>query len=309
MNQDFLKTILNSNRIETSALTSTEEQMVRDAIAKYKKDNRIETIEIYADYRDELPEKDIQKILEAKNPSDAFYEIIDDYYIDYDDSYDVKSIREDLDLDEDFVEEAINEIDDIIRDEFPIELPYNHYLKAEVPVDIFLREGEDTVSEVITFDDEGKAIDVPRSVVWLLERQGYSVEEFLNYYNSLEDFDRGTGKTNYDKNSFFGSIAQELDNFTGGSLVQLVFLGSINLEDYIKGFEYIHIPKDAICGLVDTYSGAGSVLEINLEKPINLPKDEIRIYHKDGYRYNIDEIYGLSSGAWKADIQLKGSEE
>ena len=322
MNKEFFyKTLRNNRKLELSTKLATElsaedevtediQEQINKAVDKWieEENDGKDYIEIYADYDDELPEEDIQQILEAKDPRDMFYDIVSEYYLDYDTSYSIDRIFDALDLSDEIKSDDDSRIEilDVLRDKIYWEPPYDHYLNQEVFVDVFLKEAEDLVNDSLAyFNDEGNLEKVGRPVIWLLERQGYSEDEFIKYYNSLEDFEQGSGKTNYDTNTFFGSLVQEIDNFTG-TYPELVFLGNINLKDYVNGYSYVHIPEDCMCGFVDTYNGAGSVLEVKLEKPINLPKDEVIIKDYDGYRYNVNEIYGLVSKAWDTKIKLEG---
>jgi hypothetical protein len=61
----------------------------------------------------------------------------------------------------------------------------------------------------------------------------------------------------------------------------------------------ITLNKDIPCGLYDTWNGAGSVLEIQLEKDVVLPVKYIDSALPDGCRgYSISSIYGMLGSFW-----------
>lgn len=66
----------------------------------------------------------------------------------------------------------------------------------------------------------------------------------------------------------------------------------------------IRIDKMAHCGLYDSWSGAGSVLEIELEQDVVLPIQFISTAWPDGARgYGASEVYGLASNYWTSTLR------
>lgn len=71
-----------------------------------------------------------------------------------------------------------------------------------------------------------------------------------------------------------------------------------------KGRKKIVIDKDAVCGLYDTWSGAGSVLEINLEKDVVLPLKYVSSALPDGGRgWSVANVYGVCSSMWTPTLK------
>ena len=64
------------------------------------------------------------------------------------------------------------------------------------------------------------------------------------------------------------------------------------------------LKNTTMCGLFAPWSGAGSLLEINLEKDVELPVEYIWSCTPDlpgnrtGWWYGVDETYGLVGSAW-----------
>ena len=62
-----------------------------------------------------------------------------------------------------------------------------------------------------------------------------------------------------------------------------------------KAYGALRIEKDAVCGLFDPWSGAGSTLDLELEHDVLLPMELVHEITPDVclYRYGVDEVYGL----------------
>ena len=71
-----------------------------------------------------------------------------------------------------------------------------------------------------------------------------------------------------------------------------------------KGKRKITLDKSAVCGLYDSWSGAGSILEIELEKDVVLPMKYIGTALPDGGRgYSVASIYGVCSSMWTPTLK------
>ena len=106
----------------------------------------------------------------------------------------------------------------------------------------------------------------------------------------------------------------------------LVFLVRISLEELIalnrliglkkrKGVFYdawkrpdcgsIRIDKRTETGMYDPWNGGGSLLEIQLEKDVELPVRFIWSALPDGMDgYSISSVYGLCGSAWRGDTMF-----
>ena len=66
----------------------------------------------------------------------------------------------------------------------------------------------------------------------------------------------------------------------------------------------VTLDKSAVCGLYDNWSGAGSILEIELEKDVVLPMKYIGTALPDGGRgYSVASIYGVCSSMWTPTLK------
>lgn len=125
----------------------------------------------------------------------------------------------------------------------------------------------------------------------LLEKQGFSIDEFIMYLISCElDEDHPL-----DDNESFMSIYQEVINASDYSA--LMVLRETPFGDFIKDVDSnktdITIKKDDIIGFYNMIHGSGSVFEIKLNQPMTFTKDEyMRTTHKGMPGYTIEECYG-----------------
>lgn len=130
-----------------------------------------------------------------------------------------------------------------------------------------------------------------------------------------------------DLSPFTNSVISELINLSS-HMGSLTFLVNMPLSQFLKlkeaikeekplndsyyynernGEGYITISKDTECGLFDAWQGGGSVLEIALEKDVDVPLKAIwtpwiDVNNGCPYGYSVDEVYGLSSEAWRGSL-------
>lgn len=126
-------------------------------------------------------------------------------------------------------------------------------------------------------------------IVFLIQSQGYEVED-LFYKEKLEN------------SKFLKSLKEEFENVSGTDYANLVFSKiSANYTDLMElenSEDNIKIPKEiSFVGLIDTNSGAGSSLSIELEKDIVINRDNAKIvsdFNDEGEGYSVQRIFGLT---------------
>ena len=278
-------------------------------------------VELYVDYNDNLDESTIKKIFESDAPKDAFYEIISegDWYDSISEEYD--SIIQYLELDDDAKEGFRNELREYLEEKIPVSIPFAHY-DENVNFDIFIHDAEEanreytgmlSYTETDETDEDGDYIKEVDGVNPMLEKllvsQGYTAEQFIEYFNKGEKGD-----------TFLDSVVEEINNCTydyGNQIVFLVNAPITEMADAIQNGGTLTIPADAMCGFVNCGNGSGSVLEIKLKQPFtgklrDMKKPayqdnsgDLEAFYYDGYRYNVDEIYGLVNDAWDAKVDIQ----
>lgn len=212
---------------------------------------------------------------------------------------DVKSMCQEVGFDIDELnEEDYRMVWDLVTDNIWYKPDYEHYLNQKVCIDIFVDSGDYNydlgVNQVYPHynGDVEEPIKDECCLVWLAKTQGYTKEELEKNLYKDEKF----------TNKFFESVYDELNNCTS-HMNSLVFLKRMTLREYLEMMdskEPVHISKDTRCGLFDNWSGAGGLLDIHLEKDIDISREDIHEITDDGqFRYNIHEVYGVDDSFWE----------
>ena len=138
-------------------------------------------------------------------------------------------------------------------------------------------------------------------IVELFKSQGYE-------YRDLADEEKVS------KSKFLGSLIEEIENdpLYGSSFV--TFLIKTNALDYINNFvdvkgKTLRILPDnnAVCGIFNPVVGAGSLLELKLEKPFDINLEHAMWQVEDrkrNYGYPVGSIYGFCNDAWDGKYEI-----
>ncbi|UPI13226.1 hypothetical protein, partial [Bacillus phage SBSphiJ6] len=267
-------------------------------------------VEVYVDHTDELREDQLEAISQADNPHDAFIESLDEYVFECE-GYARYALLDDIKSEWDEEKHGyFGDVRDVVLDflgtNVHADFPYNHFLQQKVLVNLVVDAGDANYDYTLNsfanahyYDDD--QLSPESGLVWLVKQQGHSVEELIDVINSEE----GNG------NKFIDSIVEESANVTT-SMNALTFSVQMSLEDFIKIKENkvdLTLGKSTTAGLVDYWSGAGSVHDIQLDKEVTLPHNMYDA-HIDGARgYGIMEIYGVGSDFWTntvVSMEVKG---
>ena len=261
--------------------------------------------ELFADYRDELGKRDLQDIVDSDDPWEAFYDWLDSAYNEAVDQawFNLASeCAEDLEIEHETAWEFLTEM-------VEVRLPEQHFLDQEIHVDILVDTGDANYDFICNNiapawggcdPDEAHA---EASIFWLAGQQGYCMERVTAALKGEET-----------ESTFLRSLVREVEN-EAGSINVLTFLCTMTLGQWIEVREAgkkgaLRIEKDAVCGLFDPWSGAGSVLDLELEHDVVLPIELVHEITPDVclYRYGVDEVYGLVGKAWGAEVEYTGEE-
>jgi hypothetical protein len=126
------------------------------------------------------------------------------------------------------------------------------------------------------------------SLSWLIRSQDYSVADL---YSDM-------------KSPFLDSVRREIEEYTAGmgGVTICLRLSADELEALASNNgKNISISKEASIGIFTPWSGAGSLMEIALEKDIVLPKSMINRIQVEGAKnneYTVDEVYGMTGRFW-----------
>ena len=169
------------------------------------------------------------------------------------------------------------------------------------------------------------SIDKESSMLWLAKTQGKATA----LRKACKQVHRDDGyyvDRDKNKDKFIESCIQEFENLPShmATVTFLVKMPLFDLFDLIelqnkeydekgkydprkneKSKSYIVLGKETMCGLYDSWSGGGSVLEVELDKDVKLPI-KYAIFCVEGCKmhgYDIDEVYGLIDSCWKETVK------
>lgn len=292
-------------------------------------------IEIYTDYRDrELSNGFLKEIFEDKNPREVFNDKLSDWAVEYAIEYGKNELENDIrkelsEEEEEFFTDNFNDIWSFVRENTYFYYEPNDFnidINVNIMVDCGNGNYDYTRDNVLNWYGRysNGEIEKESSILWLAKTQGKATmlrkackRVFRNdgYY-----VDRGK-----QPDKFIESCIQEFENFPSsmGTLTFLVKMPLFKLFDLIelqnneydekakydprlnKSKSYILLGKETECGLYNPWTGAGSVLEIELDKDVKLPVKyaEICVEGCKMRGYDVDEVYGLIDSCWKKSIK------
>lgn len=167
-------------------------------------------------------------------------------------------------------------------------------------VEAFRAEHITTESTILNDDLEFNAVN-DNALTYLVHQQGYEIKDV---YNSMcEQHEHHSG--------FVNSVVSEIaDNYYGGmsEVTALTSAGGENLLTVLDNIAhdrgYITLSANTEIGLYNEWSGAGSALEISLEKPAVFSADMVRnVQFEDASKdlnqgYTVNDTYGLIGSVW-----------
>lgn len=274
----------------------------------------------YVDYRDELDDENLQKIIDTGS-------IDFDLYIDSDYEYDsyieiLKDIEKTFDLSEEFLEENEDELRDIIYTKCsndplpdliknawqkPVRLTaYSNYEGIRSDYDHQSRdwyeysEGFKDIVDILMLD--------PQTLKKALISKGFKVSW------SFPTIKSRIGKEYVSYSDFI----TELNNTTS-SCNLLTFVGLVDVRDFLnhdrKKHPIITIPKGNSCGLFDQCQWGGSLIECTLLRDFTIDTatlhGEWSVYDSwsldidsQGNGYSLDSVYGVTREFWGKEISV-----
>jgi len=258
-----------------------------------KGENNYYTQKIHVDYRDELSQDSIEKILKSDEPMDEFYEL---FGVEYD-TYEFEALHEQLEEDFEGYEENETEIDEWINEHVSFYIDTKHYLDERVCANIIIDSGDGNYDFTLNNLYQADEIEEESSLLWLALQQGYTKKQ-------LEDATIAE-EVNFNDSKFLSSIYQECLNTTS-NMNALTFFVKMTIQELI---EYkskpwdLTLKKDVKCGLVDFWNGAGGILGIEVEHEVVIPTDKVRSFTIDGADgYGVSEIFGICSSFYTDGI-------
>lgn len=202
---------------------------------------------------------------------------------------------------------------DFLNDSIAIDYDRS-YEQQEMRVNVIVATAGDIT---VGSEDNPNKRTVQSFIKELVEDQGHTMDDLNAAFDEYSDavllpaFSEGDKlyKAQTEKyGKFIASLASEIANSNQFNVDEFVFLTKLSVEDYARlGDEdtTITCPAGTVCGMYNRFDGSGSVLEVELEKEITIPRfniPELQIEsHKEtfGFHYNVDEVYGLTAQCWE----------
>lgn len=323
----------------------TLKERIKKIIVENFNPDRNGKIEIYTDYRDsELSNSFLHEIMTSDTPRQVFEDKLsewaDDYSCEYGFTELYREIKKNLSEEDNFIlEENEEDIDDFIKENFYFyydENDFNNEVKVNIMLDTGDKNYDFTKNNILNYYaswyGEAGEFDEESSILWLAKQMGKE-KELREACSRQYREDGYYVEREIEEDPFVESVIQELENLTC-QMSTLTFLVKMNLFAYFnireaiasekeknksyiyeerKGTGYITVNEDTMCGLFNPWSGGGSVLGIELDKPVKIPFKAIFAAEietgKSQYGYSVDNVYGLCGSAWKDTLEeIKESE-
>ena len=295
-------------------------------------------IQIYADYRD-TNESLLQTAYENRNKGfqdkdnsefaliDHLRETISGWYVDTVGQMESEILER---AGFDYADEKADALLDYLRDTYPIEPDYDHFLSQDMCVNIMLGCADESnrdfvaiyeqfnamLDDDISQEDLAAALEEENGLSWLVKQQGHTMQElmetlhaYIKFFDSEEAKDLSyDGKYNQfcsTHNRFLSSVCQELLNMVN-SMNTMTVLTRLSMNDFaafMQPNKEIVLPKNSMLGIFNPWNGGGSTLDIELEKDLVVPSSLLYDVQIEGaklsYQYTVDSVYGLVGNAWR----------
>lgn len=141
-------------------------------------------------------------------------------------------------------------------------------------------------------------------LTYLIHQQGHSVKEV---YDCL--FDNPRGYSSGDSNTFVKSVVNEITNNPSEAMSELTCLVELSGQYIVDFFDalsnednnkHLVFDKSVEIGLFNEWSGGGSLLEVQLDKPFVVPVSYVRDIQIEGAGQGTYQIEQLVREKWKA---------
>lgn len=194
-----------------------------------------------------------------------------------------------------------------------IEPDYEYFLDQTMKVNLIFATNEErnwdcnlvsAQGDALLGEDKRNILSIPSGLSRLLDAQGYTMADLRNTMNDYQQ--HGYPENKQDKPKFLLSLCQELENHTYsmGCITVLAEMNMYELAKLLRKDTQITFPTNAMLGIYNPWNGSGSLLEIELEKPLPLSSKDIFKIQIEGsghqqYEYTVDQTYGLIGSCWK----------
>ena len=296
-----------------------------------KGEDGMKHIELYADYRD-TNESLLQIAYDNRHENDLMDKLRDQIA----DWYFWTAGETENEILSDFDPDILEEAQDYFRENYAIDIPYDHFLDQSMKVNLMLDCGNEANRDFISIyelrqalignldpQDTKLALEDENGLSWLVKQQGYTMSQLQKTMQEYDEFfygDNADHQASYDKryeaftqkhSRFLSSVCQELDN-APNYMNTLTILAEVSAYDFARMMQddnEIVFPKNVMLGIYSPWQGGGSVLEIELEKDLVVPTSLIWDAQIEGAQsvsqYTVDSTYGLVASCWKNPLEIR----
>lgn len=279
-------------------------------------------IELEYDYRNE---SSLAEIAYANRDEgldeyqDALYEHIDDkWFEEVNDAID--QICKDAGID--FSDwERLDAARTYIQETYGVFPPFEELMDEKLKVNIMLTTDSERDFDFGVLMDMrenlSEGYEVPfdvmdNALVKLAEMQGYLFDDLKAAYNCYQEDGFKDCLAKHGK--FLATACDELANMTN-IMNTVTVLAEVPVSELpllcSPGYEF-KIDKSTPVGIFAPWVGGGSLLELDLEKPITIPSEMVFDVQVEGVKcdqgYTVDEVYGLVPSAWGYSLKVEVAE-
>ncbi len=135
----------------------------------------------------------------------------------------------------------------------------------------------------------------------MLKALGTSFWQFKRWFD-IKHLDDLESKYRED---FHYSIWEEFINLCDDYGV-LIFLLYPTIKEYVelKKAKKIIIEPGTTCGFHNPGPGSGSILSIEIDKPLVFTEDEVQIFPDGKWSYGVQNVHDLHSSAWEGNVKI-----
>lgn len=255
-------------------------------------------LEVYLDYRDHLPLEIIREVLESDLPYESLDKLLDDGLLDawaYEGDF-WKRL-------EAFCLDNGIDIDDaswIVLENFFWAYP-SSYSNPEIPVTIAIDSDDVYHNQLNWIGDDADIRD--SQLGWLARQQ----KELCKLRQAIKE--ERSGKDASERSAFVSSCIDELYN-NASEMSSLTFFCRMPLSDAIAlkegNFKELVLPAGVEAGLTDMFNGGGSLLELEISRPVVIPAGmSLRVMCDDGRNpYLPASVYGMSANRRMVEAKI-----
>lgn len=279
--------------------------------------------ELFAEYDDRISESTANDILNAADPELDLEEKLFSWFEEAQGAEEAQLLDDVVNncFHGDLLEEDKDYVREYLQEVFYFYPPENHYLKQNLCVTIMMDTGDGNVDFCLNssvypcwYGGSDHIIDPRASLLWLAKTQGYTKTQLQEVLKRDEVTDQS---------GFLESCHVELANLSS-SMSTVVFLVRMTLAQAIKlnkmirlqdrngrnydtrknpDCGYLVVGKETEVGLYDCWDGAGSLLDIQLEKDVKIPVRFIWKALPDTGKMSIHSVYGVDDSLWRDTIK------